>query len=215
MATNASGQTSKRRVQVYAGAYYLTELGTRFEDGGTTIALRDLAAPDVKRTIELRVFATKNGAREAQVFEAKRDGAQGPLRFFWNGKDAQGKVRDAGEYVAELRFVAPDGRVVQSVDTTFVNDTPAAQHAKYAEIEGQLQWEKGALGNTEVELLDENDNVVQRAKTTGQGNYRFRNLQGGNYKVRAKKEGFGGDDAKVTAKPAAPAASAPVMMKAQ
>ena len=58
------------------------------------------------------------------------------------------------------------------------------------------------------ELVDAQGRVVQTVVTTNTGNYRFRNVDGGNYKVRAAKQGFKAVETEVHAAPAAPAAKA-------
>ncbi|MFL5355662.1 carboxypeptidase-like regulatory domain-containing protein, partial [Archangium sp.] len=84
------------------------------------------------------------------------------------------------------------------------------QRQKYAEVEGSLGLASGAAqsANTLVELVDDKGNVVQSTRTTEQGNYRFKNVDKGNYRVRAKKEGFRDLEQDVSAAPAAPASKA-------
>jgi squalene-hopene/tetraprenyl-beta-curcumene cyclase len=222
VARNARGQTSKRRLNVYAGAYFLTELGTRYEDGGTTVSVRDLAPKEIPHVVELRVFATridKQGGRVrgAEVRKIAKEGAQGPARFFWDGKDGNGAAQPAGPYVAELRFVTRDGSPVQTVETPFVHDTPLAQAQKYAEVEGRLDSNvvgQGALADTDVELVDKKGHVVQRVRSTKQGSYRFKDVEGGDYDVRVSKAGFAPAAAPVHAAPAASAAAS-IVLKAE
>jgi squalene-hopene/tetraprenyl-beta-curcumene cyclase len=219
LATNARGQTTRRRVQVYAGAHYLTEVGTRFEDDGTAVSARDIAPDNVKRQLELHVFATRldDGAhvKDKEVWKTTRDGAQGPVRFFWNGKDEAGKSFPRGSYVAELRFVRPDGSVVQKIETPFVHDSAEVQQQKFGEVEGALKADGDlAIANADVELLDKNGNVVQKVQSTAQGNYRFRNVDSGDYKVRVTKRGFVSKEAAVKAAPAT-AAPAPIDLHAK
>ncbi len=218
LATNAAGQTARRRMQVYAGAYWLTEIGTRFEDGGTAITARDLARPDVSRDVELHVFATRvdDGAhvKADEIWRSSQKGAQGPVRFFWDGKDAKGKALPRGSYVAELRFVK-GGEVVQRVETPFVHDSPEVQQQKFGEVEGQLTNDgKDAIANADVELLDKKGNVVQRVTSTAQGNYRFRNVDEGDYQVRVVRKGFAAQAAPVKAARGA-AAAAPMNLHAR
>ena len=53
--------------------------------------------------------------------------------------------------------------------------------------------------------------MVQTVVTTDTGNYRFRNVDGGKYKVRAAKQGFRAVETEVNAALAALAAVAPRM----
>ncbi len=202
---NAAGQSTRRRVQVYAGAYYLTEVGSRFEDSGTTFALRDLAPASTAHQVELHVFAATNGAnaRGAEVFHSTQNGVQGPLHFFWNGQDAQGHAQAHGRYVAELRFVDSHGAIVQHVETPFVHDTVEAQQAQYGQVAGELQAAgRGGIANQAVDLVDAQGHVVQTVNSTATGNYMFRNVTGGNYRVRVRRSGFADAEAPVSAAPA-------------
>ncbi len=53
--------------------------------------------------------------------------------------------------------------------------------------------------------------MVQSAVTTNTGNYRFRNVNGGKYKVRVTRAGFRAVEADVAPAAAAPPAAAPKM----
>ena len=66
------------------------------------------------------------------------------------------------------------------------------QKKRFGEIEGNLAMRGGAgiSANTTVELVDEDGEVVQRAVDRA-GNYRFKNVTEGKYKVRATKAGCG------------------------
>jgi Carboxypeptidase regulatory-like domain len=209
IATNGRGQQSRRRLEVYAGAYYLTQLATRFTDGGTLVSLRDVAPAAAPGQITLRVFATREEGgrtvRAGEVHREARPSVQGPLSFFWKGAGAKGR------FIAEVAFVDPAEKTVQAVEAPFVHDTLEAQHAAFGEVEGALGVNGAAAANTRVELVDDQGRVVQTAVTTEAGNYRFRNVNGGKYKVRAAKQGFRAVEAEVTAAPAAPAAVAPRM----
>jgi squalene-hopene/tetraprenyl-beta-curcumene cyclase len=66
----------------------------------------------------------------------------------------------------------------------------------------------GISANTELELVDEKGKVVQRVRTTESGRYLFKNVQGGNYKVRAKKDGWRDQEMAVQPAPAAAPAKA-------
>lgn len=195
IAVNSRGQESRRRLEAYAGAYYLTQVGTRFTDGGTLISLRNVAPDSASGTVVLKVFSTReNDGRPVKAAEVRRDSApsrQGAMRFFWDGKGADGASQARGRYVAELSFLGKDGKVVQTAEVPFVHDTLDAQAATYGEIAGELAIEGGAASaNTTVELVDGQGRVVQSTVTTDSGNYRFRNVDGGKYKVRVSKAGF-------------------------
>jgi squalene-hopene/tetraprenyl-beta-curcumene cyclase len=216
-ATNAKGQTSRRRLELYAGAYYLTQLGTRFGDGGTMVSLRDVAPASVKGDVVLRIYGTRddNGrsVRADAVYESRQAGSQGAMSFFWNGKRAEGTATPpGGRYIAEVSFVDEHGKAVQKAEVPFVHDTLEKQQQAFGEIEGALSL-NGSLdaANTKIELVDDKGRVVQSTVTTKQGNYRFRNVDRGKYKVRVKKEGFTAAEAPVSAAPAAAPAPAPKM----
>jgi squalene-hopene/tetraprenyl-beta-curcumene cyclase len=210
IAVNARGQESRRRVQIYTGDYYLTEVGTRFSDGGTVISLRDVAPPKVHGQVVLRIFSTREeggrAVRASRVHEETRPSAEGPLSFFWKGADAHGR------FLAEVSFVDASGKTVQAIEAPFVHDTLEHQRAAYGEVEGSLDVNgNDPAANTTVELVDEQGRVVQSAQTNNSGNYRFRNVNGGNYKVRVSRPGFQAAEAAVTASPAAAPAAAPKM----
>lgn len=222
VATNVKGQRSRRRYEVYAGNTYLAELGTRFDEGKQTteIAVRNLAAtPAQAGTIELTVYAVKgaNNERGEQVYAAEQAGTPGAMTFGWNGTGSDGKARPRGRYIAELAF-RDGGKVIQKVETLFLQDSEAVQRATYGEIEGQLSMEPdaaaaGMSSNTEVELVDELGNVIQRARSTEQGNFRFKNVAKGNYKIRAAKKGFGKQEMDVKAAPATAPSKADMTLK--
>lgn len=220
-AQNARGQASRRRLTVYAGAYYLTQIGTRFGDGGTLISLRDVAPKAVRGDVVLRVFATREDdgrtARAAEVFRSTQASAEGPMTFFWDGSRSGRKAKEpAGRYIAELSFIDPRGGAVQHVEVPFVHDTPEAQHATFGEVAGALSVGAAApAANTRIDLVDEQGRVVQSTVTTEAGNYRFRNVDRGRYKVRVVKKGFQKAEADVSAAPARAAMPAPMNLQAQ
>ena len=84
-------------------------------------------------------------------------------------------------------------------EVPFVHDTPEAQHAAFGEVEGVLGVDGRGAANTQVDLVDDKGQVVQTTTTTGEGNYRFRNVDKGNYKVRVSKQGFKAAEAAVSA----------------
>ena len=95
----------------------------------------------------------------------------------------------------------------QNETALFFHDSEDVQARNFCQVEGQISTKGGALSsNTEIELLDRDGNVVQRTRTTEQGNYRFKNVNEGKYKVRAKKDGFGSQESDISTAPmAAPA----------
>jgi Bacterial Ig domain len=225
VATNSRGQRSRRRYDVYAGNTYLTDLGTRFDEAkqATEIGVRNLANTSSAAGashVELAVFAVKgaNNERAEQVFAAKQASTPGAMTFGWDGKGSDGVARARGRYIAELAFRDAGGKVIQRVETLFVQDSEAAQRATYGEIEGQLSMEAGAAAagtssNTEVELVDQLGNVVQRVRSTEQGNFRFKTVGKGNYKIRTAKKGYARQEMDVEAAPAKPAAKADMKLK--
>jgi hypothetical protein len=105
---------------------------------------------------------------------------------------------------------------VQAVaETPFVHDTLAARHARYGEIEGNLGLQGGAgvSANTVVELVDRDGNVLQRVVSTEQGNYRFKDVASGEYRVRTRKEGFADQELSVRSAPASAPVKADMLLK--
>jgi hypothetical protein len=122
------------------------------------------------------------------------------MTFAWTGAAADGKPQPRGKYIAELTL--RDGaKVVQRAETVFVHDSEAAQHAGWSEIEGNLSL-RGAsdAANTVVELVNERGEVMQRVRSTAEGNYRFKSVDQGKYKVRVRKQGWTSKDAEVDTK---------------
>lgn len=210
VATNAKGQTSRRRLEVYAGNTYLTQLGSRFTDEGTQLTARDIVPEGTAGQVVLRVFTDEAKAGAPPVYTSTQAARHGATAFVFGGKDKAGKPFAAGRYRAELTFVDGKGAEVQHESLVFVHDTPQAQRAKYAEIQGSLGFERdgASAANADVDLVDEQGRVVQHVKSNAQGKYRFKSVSGGNYKVRFRKDGFSSKEAEVKAAPGAPAASA-------
>lgn len=172
---------------------------------GSSFAGAPAAAPPLDCKVELEVWSVSEG-KDAQpkdkVFTTSRKGEQGALSMSWNGKGADGKPLPRGRYLAKLAFKDATGKVRQNESTLFFQDTEEAQANKFAQVEGQISTRGGAQStNTEMELVDDLGNVVQRTRTTEQGSYRFKNVTEGKYKVRAKKDGVGSVEADVTAAP--------------
>ena len=217
VATNTLAQISRRRFEVYAGNTYLTDLGTRFDEARQTteIGVRNIALAATGK-VGLAIFATDgDGHRTAQVFAASQPGTPGAMTFSWNGTGTDGKPQAKGRYIAELSFLDGKGAAVQKTETVFVQDTEAAQRAQYGEIEGNLSFEANGAdsANTELELVDATGTVVQRVHTTEKGNYRFKAVGKGGYKIRAKKAGFLAKEADVMAAPASKPSKADLKLK--
>jgi squalene-hopene/tetraprenyl-beta-curcumene cyclase len=204
-ATNARGKTSHRRIEVYSGAVYLTQLASRYSDGGTLISLRDIAAPTAAHQVGLRIYSTKEKdglpVKDALIHSGEQPGAQGPLSFYFGGKDQSGKSVPRAKYIAELRFVDADKKVIETEELLFLHDTPEAQKASFGEVQGEIKNDTDApLANTQVDLVDERGRVVQSTRSTAGGQYRFKNVDQGKYKIRVAKRGFDTAEAPVDAK---------------
>lgn len=195
VATNAKGQVSRRRLQVYAGNVFFLGLGTRFTDEGTQVSVRGIAAFD-QGQLELKVFKAemKNGSPVpgAQVQLSKLTAGLGPLAFMFNAKDKAGKAMPTGRYFAEVAYVDAKGTALQKESTLFTHDTLEAQKQRFAEVAGKLELKRDGLSatNAEVELVDDSGNVVQRTVSNEAGQYRFKSVDQGKYKVRIRKDGF-------------------------
>lgn len=190
VATNARGQSSRRRVEVYTGDHFLVRAAARWREGNTELSLRNVAPASVGGSVTVRVRPAPEGqAPGAPVWTRTVAAAQGPMQLAWDGHGTDGAARDPGRYVAELTLTDARGRARQTVEVPFVHDDPQRAAQRYGEVAGQLALD-GAGGaaanaaNAEVQLVDERGNVVQRTATTESGNYRFRNVSGGRYRVR-------------------------------
>jgi squalene-hopene/tetraprenyl-beta-curcumene cyclase len=215
VATNAKGQTSKRRFEVFAGNVFMTQVGANFDEASqrTLITLRNLADPSAGGAIELEVWEVGEGSEakpKAKVFSTSRKGEMGAVEFAWDGKGNDGKAKPRGRYLAKLAYRDAKGQVLQTESSLFFHDSEAVQRQRYGEIEGQLSLAggQGQSANTVMELVDDQGRVVQSTVTTEQGNYRFKNVDKGKYRVRAKKEGFRDLEQPVAAEPSAAPAKA-------
>jgi squalene-hopene/tetraprenyl-beta-curcumene cyclase len=207
VATNAQGKTSRRRFEVFAGNVFLTQVGANFDEASqrTLITLRNLADPSAGGSIALEIWES-----QTQVFSTSRKGELGAVEFAWDGKGSDGKQKPRGRYQAKLAYRDAAGKVLQTESTLFFHDSDSVQRQKYGEIEGQLSLAGGQAqsANTLMELVDEDGRVVQSTVTTEQGNYRFKNVDKGQYRVRARKDGFRDLEQEVSSQPAAPASKA-------
>lgn len=215
VAVTGKGHKSRRRFEVYAGEVFLTELGAHFDEASraTLISLRNIAPPSEEGgRVELEVFSTQEGGEakpKDKVYSAQQVGTSGGLSLTWNGTGSDGKSYPPGRYLARLTFRDKSGKVRQTDSTQFFHDSEAAQRAKYAEVQGQISLRSGInSANTKIELVDERGNVVQTTRTTEQGNYRFKSVDKGSYRVRVKKDGFADQEAAIQAAPAAAPATA-------
>ncbi len=206
-AYDGSGRSTRRRVEFYTGRYYLARAATRWNDNATEFTLRDVAPRGVDGRVRLRVFGTQTrdgvAVRADEVFAEEQPSAEGPMRFRWNGHNRAGTALPNGRYIAELAFIDRGARAVQTVELPFVQDTPEAQTQRFGEVAGAVNAEgAGGAANTQVDLVDARGNVVQSTSTTSAGNYRFRNVDTGQYRVRVRRQGFAPAEASVAATPA-------------
>jgi hypothetical protein len=213
VATNGKGQVSRRRFELYAGDLFLVELGSRFTNEGTQLTLRNVAPEGTKHDVSLEVKSAQTGAGEV-VFTQKQAGGHGAMAFVFGGKGKDGKPLPTGRYEAKVSFLDEKGVAKQTETLVFVHDTPEAQRARYAEVEGRLDLSRDGSGaaNAEVELVDDLGNVVQRSVSNAQGQYRFKSVDSGKYKVRVKKDGFRAAEAPVEAKAGAAPTAAPMSL---
>jgi hypothetical protein len=210
-ATNAKGQVARRRFEVFSGPVFLSRVATRWDDGGTIVTLRNLAE---KRAGKVRLEVHQidgSGRAGAQVWGTEIASVAGPQSFFWTGTDDKGKAVPHVRYMAVLTWKDTEGRVVQTEQMPFVHADPRAQAANYANVGGRLALggEEADLANQEVELVDGDGAVVARTRSTANGQYLFKNIDEGKYKVRVKKEGFAAQEMAVDAKAAEPAPPSP------
>ena len=204
-ATNSKGQKSRRRVEFYTGNVYLTQVGTRYtNDGKTEISARNIAPDAMKNRVRLSVYTVgKDGKVKKKLKSLAIAGKQGPTRLAWDGRTKAGKKVKSGRYIARLEVVNKAGKVVQTKDTPFAHATRAEQRRNYAEVEGRLDMGGGKRAeNAQVDLVDDRGNVVASTRSTKSGQYRFRNVPRGKYKLQLRKAGFAAQAAPVAAEPA-------------
>jgi Carboxypeptidase regulatory-like domain/Bacterial Ig domain/Prenyltransferase and squalene oxidase repeat len=209
VATNAKGQVSRRRLEVYAGDIYFSQLGTRFGDEGTQVNMRGIGPKDARGNLKLTVFSTamKGGSasKDKSVFETTLPLTTGAMSFTWSGKDAKGKMQPAGRYFAQVEFIDAAGKQRQADQTLFSHEDPEETRKKYAEVAGKLDLARDGSGaaNAMVDLVDGNGRIVQSVQSNEAGQYRFKSVDKGAYKVRVRKDGFKAEEAEVKAEPGA------------
>jgi len=207
VATNAKGETQKRRFEVYAGDVYLTSLGSRFDAQRQVVEVtaRDIATEAHQVLFEVLAVETKDGqpVPGKVVHSAAQAGKTGALTVSWDGKGAE-----KGRYFARLTVKDAAGKALHTEQVLVFNEREEVQRSTFAEVGGRLNLAAEDAANTEVELVDERGRVVQSTRSTAQGNYRFKNVDEGTYTVRAKKAGFKDlESSKIQAAPAAAPAS--------
>jgi squalene-hopene/tetraprenyl-beta-curcumene cyclase len=221
VATSFKGLKSQRQLEVFSGNTYLTQVGTAFDGRATQVTARDLSPQATKHSVELNILKVDAKAGEPKkgekVFGTTSTGTSGPMTLEWDGKSKEGKAEPRGRYFAELVYRDESGKELQREEVLFNHDTAENEQAKFGQVYGKLDLQGGARGeaaaqNAEVELVDDRGAVVQKTVTTDQGNYRFKNVDTGKYKVRVKKQGYDFADMPVSAAPAAPAEASGALM---
>jgi hypothetical protein len=215
VAINTKGRKSRRRFEVYAGDLFLLELGSRYTQEGTQLTLRNIAPEAMTGAVRLEVRSAE-GKERAILSSSSQRSTHGAMAFVFGGKDAKGRALATGRYEATVAFVDEQGRERQKETLVFVHDTPEAQRARYAEVEGKLDLARDGSGaaNAQVELVDDKGRVVQSVTSNASGQYRFKSLDSGKYKVRVRKDGFvQAEEAEVDARAGAAPAAAPIMLK--
>ena len=209
IATNEKGQKSRRRIEVFAGDIFFSQLGTRFTNEGTQVTFRGVhpTQPKDRYLLKVQSVEMKNGtaAAGATVFESSINGALGPLALIWSGKSTDGKKLPGGRYFAELSFVDANGKTRQSESALFMHANEEEEQKAYGKVSGSLGLKRDGSGaaNADLELVDDSGRVVQRTTSNEQGNYMFKTVDPGKYKVRMKKAGFADKEIPVQAAPAA------------
>jgi hypothetical protein len=214
VAINGKGKQSRRRFEVFAGDVFLTDVGAVFDDASqsTRVSLRNIADPKHAGQVEVEFWSLeeKKDAPKARVFVTSVKAEPGAAQLSWDGRDEKKVQLPRGRYLAKVSFKDAKGAVRQTESALFLHDSDRVQRETYGEIEGNLKL--GALGigssNTFVDLVDDDGKVLQTTRSTEQGNYRFKNITPGKYKVRARKEGYEAREAPVSASANAPAQKA-------
>jgi squalene-hopene/tetraprenyl-beta-curcumene cyclase len=221
IATSFKGQKSQRQLEVYSGNTWLTQVGAESNGEVTQVTARNLSPTGKKYSVEMNILEAtdKDGKQVAgkKLFSVPAGGEGGAMKAEWDGKGKDGKQQPRGRYFAELVYKDADGTEVQREQVLFNKDTAEAEAQKYGQVYGKLDLKGGArgeaaAGNAEVELVNDKGDVVQKAVSTEAGNYRFKNVDTGNYHVRVKKQGYDFADMPVSAAPAKPAEASGALM---
>jgi hypothetical protein len=217
VATNAKGQLSRRRLELFSGDVFLTQLGTQFDEGRqvTELSLRNIATTADKGNVQFEVFqlgeSGSDAKVEARVSDSTSPSVPGPVSLTWEGKK-DGKLLPRGRYLARFSFKDAQGKVLQSESQVFFHDSERVQREKTGEFVGNLGMKGGSAGfaaDSTVELVDEQGQVFATTRSNEAGNFRFKAVPKGTYRVRAKKDGYKDlESAPMKAEPAAAPAAA-------
>lgn len=206
VAINGKNKQSRRRFEVFAGNVFLTEVGAVFDERAqqTKVSLRNIADPKVQGQVEVEIWSLEEKSEKpktkVRVLDAK--GEPGAMQLGWDGLDAAKKQMPTGRYLAKVNFKDEKGAVKQTETALFTHASELVQKQSYGEVEGNLKLGQLGIGssNTFVDLVDEEGTVLQTVRSTDQGNYRFKSIKPGNYKVRARKEGYAPREAPASTK---------------
>lgn len=204
VAINAANEQSRARIEFFTGDHFLTQEASHFDAGATHLSWRNVAPADVRGSVKIAIHeqVERNGqwTAGAVVFSHVLAAEPGPMRYTWSGPAHGAPGR---RYAAHMTFVDERGRTRHELTLPFVHDTPEWQRQNLAAVEGELQLMDGeSAANAEVELVDDQGRVIQKAKTTRSGRYRFKNVDAGQYEVRVKRQGFKEEKARIQAAPA-------------
>ena len=199
VATNADGESTRRRATVYAGDWYLTRPGTSWESSGTRVSVRNIAEQTKDTSIEVVIKAENS---DDKLWSSTAPASQGAWSTVWSG---EGAVPGQERYVAQLTLRDAAGKALHTIEERFVHAPAAQRQANYGAVAGRVNFadDEAEVANAVVELVDALGNVVESTRSTANGAYRFKDVAGGEYKVRVKKEGRATQEAPVMAAPAA------------
>lgn len=214
VAINGKNKQSRRRFEVFAGNVFLTEVGAVFDERAqqTKVSLRNIADPKVQGHVEVEIWSLEEKSEapktKVRVLDAKAE--PGAMQFGWDGLDGAKKQLPAGRYLAKVNFKDEKGTVKQTESALFTHASEVVQRQNFGEVEGNLKLGKLGIGssNTMVDLVAEDGTVLQTVRSTEQGNYRFKSIKPGKYKVRARKEGYAPLEAPVSTSAGADASKA-------
>ncbi|HRH00620.1 MAG TPA: primosomal protein N', partial [Polyangiaceae bacterium] len=146
--------------------------GSRFTNEGTQVTVRNIAPEATKGQVKLEVRPAEGKAATDVVYTSTQASSHGAMAFVFGGKGKDGKPFATGRYEARLMFIGDDGQTKQTETLVFVHDTPEAQSARYAEVQGKLDLSRDGSGaaNAEVDLVDAQGNartLVRRLEALG------------------------------------------------